>query len=380
MPSDTPTDQDSPVAGPSMWREMHEQPQAIAATLALYVDGARLKPAFVDAVARWLGAGREVVIAASGSSRHAALHGKAMIEAFAGLPTSVCYASEYGLSDVEAADDPAVMVISQSGETADTLAALRRANGLGRRTLAVTNAAGSTMATQALIHLPTAAGRELAIPATKSFTTQLVVMHLVALAAAALRRTMPQAEIGPALAALGRIPGLIAAQLSQDWSVAEASAARISRASPVVYLGRDLLYGLACEGALKLKETAYVPAEAMPTGELKHGPIAMLGDSASLVVLAACDPLDPGSVHRRDKTTQLLQELALQGRDVLTIATQGDKRAPALSSRCVPTPSVDEALTPFVCIVPLQMLAFFCARDRGVDIDRPRGLTKFVAV
>jgi glucosamine--fructose-6-phosphate aminotransferase (isomerizing) len=361
-----------------MWREIREQPKAIADTLALYAEGDRLLPEFVEAVRGWLGASRNIIIAASGSSRHAAIHGKAMIEALGGIATQVQYASEYALAAVNTPADAAVMVVSQSGETADSLEALHLATGRGSRTLAITNVRDSRMALEAMVGLCTAAGPETAIPATKSFITQLLLVHLIALAIATRRATRTAQEIRAAVQSLGRIPQLLQSQLQQDSGILELSAERCLGASPLVYLGRGLHYALACEGALKLKETAYVPAEAMPTGELKHGPIAMLGDAASLIVLATRDPADTTSLRRYEKTTQLLQELKAQGVDVLTIATEGDDRIESLTSRLIFTPAASEPLSPFMAITPLQLLAYHAAVKKGVDVDRPRNLVKSV--
>jgi len=361
-----------------MWREIHEQPEALSNTLALYVDADRLRPDFVAAVDSWLGESRGIVIAASGSSRHAALHGKAMIEALGGVATQVQYSSEYALAAVNPPADAAVMVISQSGETADSLQALRLANGRGCRTLAITNVRGSRMALEATVGLCTEAGPEKAIPATKSFVTQLLLVHLVALAVAAGRGARTAAEVSTAVQRLGRVPWLLHTQLQQDSQAVQLSAERCLGATPLVYLGRGLHYALACEGALKLKETAYVPAEAMPTGELKHGPIAMLGEAAYLIVLATRDPADTQSLRRYEKTTELLRELRTREVDVLAIATQGDEQIGSLTSRVIFTPAASEPLSPFMAIAPLQLLAYHAAVMKGVDVDRPRNLVKSV--
>jgi len=360
----------------AMWREIREQPSAIAATLRLYVEDGTLRPEFLRKVAAWLASSRDIVIAASGSSRHAALHGKALIESLARITTHVVYASEYGMADVCVPEAPAVLVVSQSGETADTLAALRGAIAAGHRTLAITNVPNSSMACTATVALQTVAGPEQAVPATKSFATQLLLMHLIALAAATLRGVVPEEGIAAGVRSLALIPQLLEMQLQQDWSVLTTSAERCLSAAPLVFLGRGLQYALAREGALKIKETAYIPAEAMPAGELKHGPIAMLGNEASLVVLATRDPADPGSVQRYRKTLQLLEELKTRDIDVLTIASQDDARISSLSSRSVATPPVSEAVAPFMALVPLQLLAYEAAVKRGVDVDRPRHLVK----
>jgi len=362
----------------AMWREIQEQPRAVADTLALYVEGDRLLPVFVEAVNAWLGVSWNIVIAASGSSRHAAIYGKAMIEALGGVATHVQYASEYALAPPNTPTDAAVLVVSQSGETSDSLEALRLAVRRGSRTLAITNVPGSRMALEAMVGLCTVAGPETAIPATKSFVTQLLLLHLIALAIASGRATLPESQIRTAVQSLTRIPQLLQSQLQQDPGVLESSAERCLGASPLVYLGRGLHYALACEGALKLKETAYVPAQAMPTGELKHGPIAMLGEAASLIVLATRDLADATSMRRYAKTTQLLLELKAQGMDILTIATEGDDRIESMTSRSIFTPAAGELLSPFMAIAPLQLLAYQAAIKQGVDVDRPRNLVKSV--
>jgi glucosamine--fructose-6-phosphate aminotransferase (isomerizing) len=361
-----------------MWHEIHEQPRAIADTLALYTEGDTLRPAFVADVAAWLHSSRDIVIAASGSSRHAALHGKSMLESLAGVATHVRYASEYELATEEVLHDPAVMVISQSGETADSLAALRLAKRRGLRTLSITNVPTSRMALESMVGLHTAAGPETAIPATKSFVTQLLLVHLIALAVASARATVPEAALRATVQSLHEIPDLLRRQLHPDATTLELSAERCLRAAPLIYLGRGLQCAVACEGALKLAETAYVPARAMPAGELKHGPIAMLGEHASLVVLATRDLTAASSIRRYEKTTQLLQEIRAHGVDVLAIATEGDERIGSLSSRSVFTPPVSESLSPFVTIAPLQLLAYHAAVRKGVDVDRPRHLMKSV--
>jgi glucosamine--fructose-6-phosphate aminotransferase (isomerizing) len=362
----------------AMWREIHEQPRAVADTLDSYIHADRLTESFVDGVTRWLGSSRRIVIAASGSSRHAGLVGKAAIEALSGVPTQVEFASEYEPGSARLLTDAAVMVISQSGETADTLAALRIANALELATLAVTNVPGSRMAQEALVSVPTRAGIEVAIPATKSFMTQLAVMHLIALAVASARGVLTPDGVDASLRSLRTVPDLLKNQLRHETPLVEASAARCLKSSPVVFLGRGPHYGLACEGALKLKESAYAHAEAMPAGEFKHGPIAMLGGAGSLVILAAYDSRDPGSVHRHTMTLQLLEDLKMQGDDVCAVTTDGDSHAAARSSRCIFVPAVSERLLPFVTAIPMQLLAFHAALQNGVEVDRPRNLVKSV--
>ncbi|HMA00252.1 MAG TPA: SIS domain-containing protein [Steroidobacteraceae bacterium] len=359
-----------------MWREIHEQPRAVADTLSQYIHCNRLDQVFIRRVSDWLGSSERIAIVASGSSRHAGLVGRTAIEALSGLPTQVEFASEYAPESARLSTDAAVMVISQSGETADTLAALRNANALGRTTLAVTNVPGSRLALEALVSTPTRAGIEEAIPATKSFMTQLVVLQLIALAVAAARGVLTPEDLDASLRSLASMPDILKAQLMQDTALIEASAARCLESSPVVFLGRASHYGLSCEGALKLKESAYVHAEAMPAGEFKHGPIAMLGGKGSLVILAAHDPADAESVQRHGMTLQLLEDLRMQGVDICAITNDGDTQVATRSSRCIFVPAVGERLLPLVTTIPLQLLAFHAAIRNGVEVDRPRHLVK----
>lgn len=361
-----------------MWREIHEQPRALSDTLAPYIVGERLAQSFIDQVRGWLGSSQRVLVLASGSSRHAGLLGRTAIQAFASLPTHVDYASEYDEESARAFPDAAVIVISQSGETADTLSALRMANAAGQSTLVVTNVPQSTMAGSGKVSIPTLAGVEQAIPATKSFITQVAVLHLIALALAAIRGTVSDRELREHVQALQKIPNVLHAQLSQDTQLIERSATCFLRASPVVYLGRAQEYALACEGALKLKESAYIHAEAMPAGEFRHGPIAMLGEAGSLVVLCAHDAKDPASVRRHAPTLQLLDELKRKNIDVLALTTVTEGAASMPSTRCIAVPNVGERLLPFVLIPPLQLLAYYAAIHNNVDVDRPRNLVKAV--
>jgi glucosamine--fructose-6-phosphate aminotransferase (isomerizing) len=369
-----------------MLREIYEQPAAIARTLEYYLDLTGAVPAFRDeplrAVAALFRQHPDLIIAASGSSRHAGLAAEILLEDLAGLVVDVEYASEYACRSTTLRrhpDNPSpVMVLSQSGETADTLAALREAARRGHPTIAVTNVHGSTMAREATLDLATLAGVELAIPATKSFTSQLALIVVLALLAARERRALPPAEIEDRLAALAGVPASIAAQLPAWERTIAALAPLYSDARTFLYLGRGVHYAIAREGALKLKESSYLHAEGYPSGELKHGPNALVSPEVPLVVLATVDSDDPESLLRYEKTVSLLYDMREQGARVLALANAGDATIPELVSNCIAIEPAAESLLPISEVIPLQLFAYFMAVSHGVDVDRPRNLTKAV--
>jgi glutamine---fructose-6-phosphate transaminase (isomerizing) len=367
-----------------MLREIYEQPAALARTLDFYLDLAtvafREEP--LREVAALLRKHPDLVIAASGSSRHAGLAAEILLEDLAGLIVDVEYASEYACRSVHVRRHPEspspVLVLSQSGETADTLAALREAARRGHPTIAVTNVHGSTMAREATVDLATLAGKELAIPATKSFTAQLAVVEILALLAASERRALPPEEIAARLTALAQIPEAIAAQLPAWERQIEALAAEYADAKTFLYLGRGVHYAIAREGALKLKESSYLHAEGYPSGELKHGPNALVSREVPLVVLATVDRDDPESLLRYEKTVSLLYDLREQGARVLALANADDAVIASLATDVIAVEPASEALLPISEVVPLQLFAYFLAVAHGVDVDHPRNLTKAV--
>lgn len=373
MPESAPS-----AIAPVTLQEIYEQPAAIAATLDAYTaNGALRRDAWSKERVVLAGAER-LIIAASGSSRHAGLIGEIMIEEVSGVAVDVEYASEYPYRRHDTLYNPAVLVISQSGETADTLAALAEASRRGARSISITNVEGSTMAREADASLLTRAGRERAIAATKSFVTQLVVLRLLSLLLGELRGRLSAEEVRAALERLGALPQLIADHLpAWDSQVAEI-AGRYSDAEAFLYLGRALHYPVAREGALKLKEVSYIHAEAYPTGELKHGPNALLGEGSSIVVIATHDVRDESSMLRYRKSLQLLHDIRNQGVRSLAIATEGDKEIGSLVRDCIFVPAVTEYQSPLLEVVPLQLFALYMALARGVDVDRPRNLVKAV--
>ena len=323
-----------------MLAEIHQQPAAIAATLARYTVDRSLRTDLWKPILDAFGSRSQIVIAASGTSRHAGLVGEILLEELAGIAVDVEYASEYILQHPSANPGAAVLVLSQSGETADTLAALAEASRRRAATFAITNVAGSSMSQLADAHLLTAAGPELAIAATKSFTTQLTVLYLMALALGQHRSHLTAAEVAQHLSALHTLPGLIEHSLAGWQSSAEDAAKHLREARSFLFLGRGLSYPIAREAALKLKEVSYIPSEAYPTGELKHGPNALLGAGAPVVVLAAADPATPNSVARYAKTLRLLEDIKPQHPHVLAVGLEHDPDLLPLATDVLSIPSL----------------------------------------
>jgi glutamine---fructose-6-phosphate transaminase (isomerizing) len=362
----------------AMLKEIFEQPQALAATASHYLENGNLNAeAFRQAAETFRGRER-MVIAASGSSRFAGLAAEIMFEDLAGLAVDVEYASEYCYRTTHTLQDPCVLVISQSGETADTLAALREAKARGLATIAITNRADSTMASTADASLTTWAGKEVAVPATKSFTTQLATLYMLTLAVARLRGRMTPQTVSAHCERLLALVEQMNTNLPKWNERARALAGVLCDAKALLYLGRGIHYAIAREGALKLKESAYMQAEGLPTGELKHGPNALLGPDAPVVVLATVDRSDPDSVLRYEKTLQLIRDLKTQKTQVIAIATEGDTEIAELTQHIIPVPETSEYLLPILEVIPLQLLAYYSALQHGIDVDNPRNLVKAV--
>jgi len=364
-----------------MLREIYEQPEALERTLRLYLDGGKLKPEVATVLEAWPNPAGEILIAASGSSRHSGLYAEILLEDLCGLAVDVEYASEYSVRGGHVTDDvrhPSVLVLSQSGETSDTLAALGEGRRRGQRTLAITNVAGSTMANEADVSMPLAAGVEKAIPATKSFTCQLAVLFLLALYEGRRLGRMSDAALSKHIDELEALPAGLAAQLDGWREQMAVLAQKYASASTFLYLGRGIHYAIAREGALKLKEASYVHAEGYPAGELKHGPNALVSDRVPLVVVATVDRSLESSVVRYEKTVQLLRDMKQQGAKVIALGNADDAEIPALVSDFVPVQPASEYLLPILEVVPLQLFSYFMALAHSVDVDRPRNLSKAV--
>ena len=362
----------------AMLREIFEQPDALTRTLAAYADGRSLREE-IFLLAQQALVGREsILISASGSSRHAGLAGEILFEDLAGIAVDVEYASEYIYRSTQTLHNPCFLVISQSGETADTTEALREATARGSSTIAITNQPESSMARMASCSLPTMAGAERAVPATKSFTSQLLVLSLLALYTARVRGRMTRAVVESHLAELYKVPDALSAALPK-WEKRVAALARsLQHAESFLFLGRGVHYPIAREGALKLKESAYIQAEGYPTGELKHGPNALVNPHTALIVLATRDPHAPDSVLRYEKTVNLLRDLQKQKPEIISIVSEGDTRVAELSRHTIAVPRAPEYISPLYEVVPLQLLAYFMAIARHIDVDNPRNLVKAV--
>jgi glutamine---fructose-6-phosphate transaminase (isomerizing) len=356
-----------------MLKEIREQPDTV-------VDACRgrLRPAEATAVfgglnlsARQLRRARRIVFAACGTSWHAALVGEYLIERLAHLPVEVEYASEFRYRNAPLDDRTLVFVLSQSGETADTLGALREAKRRGHPTLAIVNTVGSTIAREADGGIYLHAGLEVGVASTKAFSAQVTVLTLLAIYLGRLR----QLSFSDGLAvvkAMESVPALIGETLKTEPMIDEA-AARIVSARSALYLGRDIHYPVALEGALKLKEISYIHAEGYPTAEMKHGPIALIDRETPCVFVAP-----RGSLHA--KTLSNIEEVRAREATIIGVGTEGDDSVASLSDVFLPIPDAPEVVQPLLAVVPLQLLAYHVARRRGCDIDKPRNLAKSVTV
>jgi glutamine---fructose-6-phosphate transaminase (isomerizing) len=378
MIESTPNSLETTTFPHAMLREIYEQPQVLATTIEHYAPGGPSTAETFQTAVDALGRRERLVIAASGSSRHAGLAGEIMLEDLAGIPVDVEYASEYTYRSTHTLHNPGVLVISQSGETADTLAALREAQARGLATAAITNNARSSMATEADASLPTFAGIEKAIPATKSFTTQLAVLYSLALHLARFRGRMTLQAAEAHGRELQEVPSLIQAALPGWQQQIEELTPHLANSSTLLYLGRAAHYAIAREGALKLKESAYLNAEGYPAGELKHGPNALVSKSAPLIMIATADAGDPDSLLRYSKVLQLMKDMRTQGARIVALATEGDQEVPRYSDSCLFIPASNDLLSTILEVVPLQLLAYTLAISRGIDVDRPRNLVKAV--
>ena len=361
-----------------MLDEIHEQPKTLAATLSRYTENGGFRVDTIAPIRAWIAKQKMLLVLASGSSRHAGLVAEALVEDASNLSVDVEFASEYGYRKAVSQAGAGVVVISQSGETADTLTALRRAREDGRATLAITNVATSSMAREADVSMPTEAGRERAIPATKSFTAQLLNLELLSLLAAEVHGTLSADELRQRIADLQRLPALVEQQLAGWEKTVGAIAKKYLDKQSFLFLGRGVHYPIAREGALKLKESAYVHAEGYPSGELKHGPNALVSESTPLVMLATYDPKDDESVVRYEKVLQLMRDMRAQGANILAIANEGDAEVAKLATAVIQVKPATEPLLAISEVIPMQMFSYFVAVGRGIDVDRPRNLVKAV--
>jgi len=365
-----------------MLKEVYEQPEAIRETIRQHIDPASqaVRPDRFPWTPDEVAGLRRVTIVASGASRHAGLCGKLMIEDLAGIPVEVEHASEYGYRKPTNGKGSLVIAITQSGETADTTAAQRIAKENGMKTLSISNVVDSTIAREADANFFTRAGREIAIPATKSFTTQLTALYMLALFLAAQKGTLAGPEVAARLDALSALPDLIEQSLDRFNAESEAIARDFYRDKMFVFLGRGVHYPIALEGALKLKEISYVHAEGYPTGEFRHGPTALITESLPVVAIVTRDSRDPESTVRYEKSISLIEDIRQISRRQILLASEGDEIVRSMGVASFYLPHLEELLLPIMEVVPLQFLAYHVALLNGLDVDRPRNLVKSVMV
>jgi glucosamine--fructose-6-phosphate aminotransferase (isomerizing) len=356
-----------------MAKEIHEQPEVIGHTLAHYLDpaGPGVRPQGVGLRAA-LAAAQRLTISACGTAFYAGMVGKYWFEKLARLAVEIDVASELRYRDPVYPEKGAALFVSQSGETADTLAALRDAKAKGQTTIAIVNVPESSIAREADIVLPTYAGPEIGVASTKAFTCQLAALASFAIAAGTARGTLSAEDEKSLAAALLETPRHIAELLKQEAAI-KLVAEELARARDVLYLGRGASYPLALEGALKLKEISYIHAEGYAAGEMKHGPIALIDEDVPIIVIA------PHDAHF-EKTISNMQEVMARGGKVLLISdAEGVAKAGQVWAS-VTVPTTDSFITPLLYAVPIQLLAYYAALAKGTDVDQPRNLAKSVTV
>jgi glucosamine--fructose-6-phosphate aminotransferase (isomerizing) len=364
-----------------MLKEIYEQPRAVRDTTLgrisqetghVFLDEMQISEAEFKAL-------KKINIEACGTSWHAGQAGKFMIESLARVPVEVDYASEWRYRDPIVGEDTITLVISQSGETADTIAAQREAKAKGSKTLAICNVVGAMITREAAGTIYTHAGPEIGVASTKAFTAQLTALYLFALYLAQVRGTMSEERAAEAMQELTRLPGKLEHLLTRD-EECEALAKLYVRAHDFLFLGRGIHYPIALEGALKLKEISYIHAEGYPAGEMKHGPNALIDENLPVVIIATRDPKNDLSMIRYEKTMSNLKEVKARSGRVIAIATEGDQDIKEAADHVLYVPAAPEELSPILEIVPLQLLAYHIAVRRGCDVDQPRNLAKSVTV
>ncbi len=369
-----------------MLKEIHEQADAVAETIGERAargvgidlgdltpptrEGGRGSASIDDELMRGL---RRIVIVACGTSYHAGLIGRYAIEEFSRVPVEVEIASEYRYRNPVVGPGDLVIGISQSGETADTLAAMRTARERGASVLAITNIMGSQATREADGVLYTRAGLEIGVAATKTFVSQVVAMYLLALRLAELRGTLEPDELKATISEVKRLPHRITEMFERDMGGVARIAEGVADAEFFLYLGRHVGLPVALEGALKLKEISYIATDAYAAGEMKHGPIALLDQSTPVVVVATESPV-------LEKVISNIQEVRARGARVIAVATEGDEQIAQHADEVIEVPHTEWMLAPLLAVIPLQLLAYHIARNRGLNVDQPRNLAKTVTV
>ena len=364
-----------------MLKEIFEQPRAVRDTTLgrvgqetgrIFLDEMDIAPA---EFARF----RQVKIIACGTSWHAGLAGKFMIEKLARIPVEVDYGSEFRYRDPIVDPDTLTVVISQSGETADTLAAQREAKHKGAKTLAICNVVGSMITREAAGTIYTHAGPEIGVASTKAFTGQLTALFILGMYLGQANGRLEESVSACLVQELLRLPAKLETVLSHD-ALYEALGRDLHHATDALFLGRGIHFPIALEGALKLKEISYIHAEGYPAGEMKHGPNALIDEKLPVVVLATHDRNDPESRLLYEKTVSNIQEVKAREGIVVAVVTEGDEDARKSANHVIELPPTSDLLSPILEIVPLQLLAYHIAVRRGCDVDQPRNLAKSVTV
>jgi glucosamine--fructose-6-phosphate aminotransferase (isomerizing) len=364
-----------------MLKEIFEQPRAIKDTMLGRV-GLESGRVFLDEVTiseADFKQFQQVKIVACGTSWHAGLAGKFIIERLARLPVEVDYGSEFRYRDPIIQPNTLTVVISQSGETADTLAALREAKGKGSKLLAICNVVGSMITREAHGTLLTHAGPEIGVASTKAFTSQITALVILGMYLGQVRGTLDANQSAALVEELALLPGKLEHVLANT-EVYEELVKHLFRAQDFLYLGRGIHFPIALEGALKLKEISYIHAEGYPAGEMKHGPNALIDENLPVVVLATRDPLSEESQVHYEKTLSNIQEVKARSGIVVAIACEGDEEVAKMADHLITIPVTRELLLPLLEMVPLQLLAYHIAVRRGCDVDQPRNLAKSVTV
>ena len=363
-----------------MLKEIFEQPKGLEDTIAPRVslqDGEIHIADEVHISVEELRALRRINVVASGTSRHAGMAGQFMFQDLAHIPTDVDYASEFEYRNPMIGRGEITIVITQSGETADTTAAQREAKRKGSRTIAISNVVGSTIAREADGVLYTHAGPEISIASTKAFTAQMAVLFLLGAYLAQVRETLSKTAIRKWIEELLALPAKTETVLKTA-SQCEQLAERFYNSGDFLFLGRAIHYPVAMDGALKLKEVSYIHAEGYPSGETKHGPNALIDEHLPIVTIATRDPKDEGSVLRHEKNLSNIRGFKEQSAKVIAVATEGDKEVAALADHTIFIPQAPELLSPILEIVPLQLFAYYVTVKKGLDVDKPRNLVKSV--
>ncbi|HEY5330458.1 MAG TPA: glutamine--fructose-6-phosphate transaminase (isomerizing) [Acidobacteriaceae bacterium] len=365
-----------------MLKEINEQPRAVRDTTLgrVSLETGRVFLPDMTITPEEFRAATGITIAACGTSWHAGLAGKFMIERLARLPVDVDYASEYRYRDPIPSPTDIGLLITQSGETADTIAAQAELIHKGSKTLAICNVVGAAVTRKAAGTITTNAGPEIGVASTKAFTAQLTALFTLALYIAQTRGTISDAESLHLVTELSHIPAKLEEILRSVDSQCQQLAKVFSTSNDFLFLGRGIHYPIALEGALKLKEISYIHAEGYPAGEMKHGPNALIDETLPVVCIATKDPHDPSSVLKYEKTLSNIQEVTARSGRVIAIAVEGDTDIAGLVEHVIYIPLSHELLLPILEVVPLQLLAYHIAVRRGCDVDQPRNLAKSVTV